>query len=336
MKILLSSHFFHPSIGGIQQVSLTLAREFAIAGHEVKVVTTTRDESDDSFPFEIIRRPAPLRLLRLVKWCDVFFHNNISLQTAWPLLVVRRPWVVAHHTWIARMNGRSSLRDRIKHSVIRHAANISVSKAVADHLAVRSVIIGNPYRDDIFKTDPAAPRERELVFLGRLVGDKGLDLLIDALDLLRGKKFAPRLTVIGDGPERAALEAQTKKLGLGALVNFTGTRTGADLVALLNRHRIIVVPSRWQEPFGLAALEGIACGCVPVVAECGGLPDAIGETGVTFPCDNVEAMADCIASLLHDESVLEKFRARASEHLRNYGAEAVAKKYLGVLAEAAR
>jgi glycogen synthase len=336
MKILLSSHFFHPGIGGIEQVSLTLAREFAKAGHEVKVVTTSREQSRVDFPFEIIRRPGTLRLIRLVQWCDVFFHSNISLQTAWPLLIVRKPWVVAHHTWIARINGRLSLRDRIKHFVIRYAANISVSKAVADHLAVRSVIIGNPYRDDVFKTDPAASRQCELVFLGRLVCDKGLDLLMGALKLLREEKITPRLTVIGDGPERAALEAESRKLNLYGQIDFTGTRTGADLVALLNRHRVIVVPSRWQEPFGLVALEGIACGCVPVVAECGGLPDAIGEAGVTFPCDDIGAMSGCIKSLLHDESALEKYRALAAEHLRNHCAEAVAKKYLHVLAEAAQ
>jgi glycogen synthase len=334
VKILLSSHFFHPSVGGIQQVSLTLAREFVKEGHEVKVVASTREKSTADFPFEIFRRPGPLRLLQLVQWCDVFFHNNISLQTAWPLLIVRRPWFVAHHTWIARMDGRRNLRDRIKHSVIAHATNISVSKAVAHHLAVPSAIIGNPYRNDIFIKDPAAIRDRELVFLGRLVCDKGLDLLIDALHRLREKKITPQLTVIGDGPERTAFQAQTKKLGLDGQVEFTGTRTGADLVALLNRHRIIVVPSRWQEPFGLVALEGIACGCVPIGAECGGLPDAIGMAGTTFPCDNVEAMACCIESLLQDESALDKYRAHAAEHLGSHAAKAVAKKYLDAFMEA--
>ena len=105
MKILLSSHFFHPSVGGIEEVSRNLAHEFMRAGHEVKVVTYTRESDDADFPFSIHRRPGPLELLRLVEWCDVFFHNNISLRTAWPLLLHTRPWVVAHHTWIARVDG---------------------------------------------------------------------------------------------------------------------------------------------------------------------------------------------------------------------------------------
>src|SRR5262249_59091238 len=84
MKILLSSHFFSPSVGGIEAVSEILAREFTQAGHEVRVITQTPANDDASFPFTIFRRPDPAQLWRLVCWCDVFFHNNISLQVAWP------------------------------------------------------------------------------------------------------------------------------------------------------------------------------------------------------------------------------------------------------------
>jgi len=67
MKILFSSHFFHPSVGGIEEVSLALATEFSYAGHEVKVVTTTVESGDAIFLFEVIRRPSAQRLLELVR-----------------------------------------------------------------------------------------------------------------------------------------------------------------------------------------------------------------------------------------------------------------------------
>lgn len=336
MKILLSSHFFYPSIGGIEQVSRTLALEFTKAGHEVRVVTTTREKGALDYPFEIIRRPGPFQLVRLVRWCDVFFHNNISLQTAWPLLLVRKPWVVAHHTWLARVNGRRGVRDWIKRRASRHASNITVSKAVAKDLPAPSVVIGNPYRDEVFKKNPAVARERELVFLGRLVWDKGVDLLISALHILKQKGIAPRLTIIGDGPERAPLERQIRERGLDGQVAFEGIRVGPDLAALLNAHKIIVIPSRWQEPFGLVALEGIACGCVAIGAECGGLPDAIGSAGVTFPCGEVEVMAQSIEAMLWNEAVLAPYCAAADAHLRNHTAGIVARKYLAVLEAALR
>lgn len=336
MKILFSSHFFHPSVGGIEQVGLTLADEFTKAGHEVRVVTSTPEKSEMDFPFEVIRRPAPWKLAGLVRWCDVFFHNNISLQTAWPLLLTRKPWVISHHTWLARVSGRTGLRDRIKQHVIRHATNISVSRAVADHLSRPSTIIGNPYRDRLFKRDDTVPRTRELVFLGRLVWDKGVDLLIAALHILKQRGVTPRLTVIGNGPEHAALQRQIRELGLEAQVDMAGIRTGGDLVALLNACKVIVVPSRWQEPSGLVALEGIACGCVAAGAECGGLPDVIGNAGVTFACDDAEAMAREIEALLADEAALERHRAAAAGHLQNHTAAMVARKYLDVLEGALR
>jgi glycosyltransferase involved in cell wall biosynthesis len=331
MKILLSSHFFPPSVGGIEEVSATLAHEFVKAGHEVKVVTTTPAGDDTGLPFEVVRRPSPLRLCSLVSWCDVFFHNNISLQTAWPLLFIRRPWVVAHHTWIARMDGTRALRDRIKLFVIRFATNISVSGAVADHLSRPSVIIGNPYRDRIFKKDNGVPRVRDLVFLGRLVWDKGVDLLISALSVLKNKGVSANLTIVGSGAELQSLRGQAHALDLIGQIDFAGTRTGDELVALLNSHKIIVIPSRWQEPFGLVALEGIACGCVAIAAECGGLPGVIGPAGVTFACGEVKAMADCIEALLHDEAALARYRAAAERHLRNHTADVVARRYLNVL-----
>jgi len=331
MKILISSHFFHPSVGGIQQVSYTLAHSFVKAGHEVAVVTTTRDKSDVNFPFRIISRPRPGQLLELVEWCDVFFHNNISLQTAWPLLAIRRPWVVAHHTWIARMDGTVSVRDRLKQNAISCATNISVSKSVARHLSSPSIVIGNPYRDTLFKRNDAVLRNRDLVFLGRLVWDKGIDLLIYALELLKKKGVKLQLTIIGDGPESRTLKQQILRLGLRDQVEFLGTRTGEELVALLNAHKVMVIPSRWQEPFGLVALEGIACGCVAVGAECGGLPDAIGPAGITFACGDVEDMARKIETLVGDEVALNRFRVAAEAHLHNHTAGRVARKYLDVL-----
>ena len=336
MKILLLSHFFHPSVGGIEEVSRTLAHEFVALGHDVKVVTTTPAAEDGtSFPFEVIRRPSPPQLLRLTAWCDVFLHNNISLRNAWPLLLMPRPWVVAHHTWIARVDGSIGWRDRLKQFVARNAGNISVSRAINDHLSTPATIIGNPYRDALFQADPNAARDCDLVFLGRLVWDKGVDLLLQALGKLGERRLRPRLTIIGSGAEEGNLRRLSARLGLEAQVAFAGVKTGPELVALLNRHRVIVVPSRWQEPFGIVALEGIACGCVPVVARCGGLPDAVGRCGVTFELGDVEDLARVIGELLDPGLNLSPLRSAAGEHLARHSARAVALRYLQVLKEKA-
>jgi len=338
MKILMSSHFFHPSVGGIEEVSRVLALELVRSGQEVRIITSTRENGDVQFPFEVIRAPGARELIRQVRWCDVYFHNNISLRTAWPLLFVRRPWVVAHHTWIMRHTyDREGWRDKIKHHVIRMARNIAISEPVARHVVrAPSVVIGNPYRDDLFRELPGVDRNLDLVFLGRLVVDKGVDLLLAAMALMKTKGAIPNLTIIGDGPEREALERQAEALGITSQVTFAGTVTGEDLVLLLNRHKLVVIPSRWQEPFGLAALEAVACGCVAVVADCGGLPDAIGPCGVLFKHEDIHSLAERLEELMLKGGRIQKFRVGAEEHLRKHLAENVAARYLSVLQDAAR
>src|SRR6266478_9060517 len=184
MKILLSSHLFHPSVGGTEEVAWLLAHEFAAAGHVVKVVTSVAADDGADFPFQVIRRPGPRQLLALTRWCDAVLQNNISLRTAWPLLVAPRPLVISHHTWMARADGATGWQERVKKFTSRRAVNIAVSKALSEHLGAPSTIIGNPYRDKLFRQHPAIPRDLELVFVGRLVSDKGADLLLEALGSL--------------------------------------------------------------------------------------------------------------------------------------------------------
>ena len=150
MKILFSSHAFYPSIGGIETVSWILAHEFVRQGHEVTLITQIPAVKGDDCPFELIRRPKPQQLFRLVRDCDVYFHNNISLQTAWPLLLIPKPWVIAHQTWIPRDSGLQGLKGRLKHFLLRDTACISISRAIADHITTHSTVIPNPYDDDTF------------------------------------------------------------------------------------------------------------------------------------------------------------------------------------------
>src|SRR4030095_13115937 len=178
---------------------------------------------------------------------------------------------------------RLAWQDRLKRFLLRYAdASISVSQAMADDLATPSIVIPNHYRDPLFRLLPGVERSEELLFVGRLVSDKGADILLDALAILERTGHARRLTIVGDGPEAARLRDQARSLGLEDRGAFRGTLIGEEWVETLNRHRVLVVPSCYDEPFGIVALEGIACGCVVVGSAGGGLAEAIGPCGRTF------------------------------------------------------
>ena len=83
----------------------------------------------------------------------------------------------------------------------------------------------------------------------------------------------------------------------------------------------------------MVALEGIACGCVVIGSEGGGLPEAIGPCGITFPNGNASQLANCIRVLLSDEARMRTCRSAASEHLARYSRKSTIEAYLRVLAE---
>jgi glycogen synthase len=331
VKILLGSHHFYPSTGGIETASNLLAREFVDLGHEVRVITQTEGEGD--FPFLVVRRPGPLDLLRQLRWCDVFLQNNISLRTLWPLLLVRRPLFIAHQTWITNPDGTVGWQHRLKRLVLRYATSLAISRAVAEKLPRPSIQVGNPYNDQLFTDIPSGPRAKELIFVGRLVSDKGASLLLEALALLDSR---PRLTIAGDGAERASLEKQTAQLELQSRVEFVGSQTSEQLAKLLRQHRILVVPSRWQEPFGIVALEGIASGCVVVGSAEGGLAEAIGPCGLTFPNGDAQALAKALSRLLDAPAECERLRQNAPAHLARFTPRHVANLYLSAMKRAVR
>jgi len=336
MNILLCSVPYRPSVGGIETVSALLADQFHRAGHEVTLVTQTAAEGRDPEPFTLLRQPSAAQLTRAVRQCDVVLHNNISLRLAWPLLAWRRPWVVAHHTWIPRQ-GPGAKAGWLKRQAMALGTQIAVSDAVAQDLGMPSQVIPNPYDPALFRCLPGVERSRELAFVGRLVSDKGLNLLIQALVLMRQQGKAPRVSIIGSGPDEALLQQRVRELGLTAQVRFAGRLVGPALVRALNAHRAVVVPSVWEEPFGLVALEAQACGCVPVVARSGGLPQAAGPAGVLFRKGDPVALADTLAQVVStatSRGIGDDPQVQA--HLQRHRPDRVAAAYLEVLEHAQR
>lgn len=328
MKILVYSPLFYPSVGGVESVTEMLVEEWVQLGAEVKLISQTLDRHGKSFPFEIFRQPSVREQLKLMQWCDIYLQSCISLKGLWLEFLQPKPFACIHHTWYNRPDGSIATADRLKLWVTRFATNISVSEAIASHIPVPSTVIHNPYRDDIFREMPDIPREKELVFVGRLVSDKGVDLLLDSLFDLKQKGLFPQLTIMGEGADKNSLQQQAKQLKIDSQVRFVGVYSPLEVAKTLNAHQILVVPSRWQEPFGIVALEGIACGCVVVGSRGGGLKAAIADCGETFPNGDRNVLTKILTEFLTNPDKIAKYRRNAKQHLQRHQKNIVAQRYL--------
>ena len=322
---------FDPSVGGIESVSKLLAERFAAAGNEVHVITQSPGDDIRGMNYKITRRPSIFEVVKLLRWSDLFFQNNISLRSLIPALLLRKKVLVVHQTWLVDTHGQLTWNNRLKRALLPRVTNITISAAIADQISGHSFVIGNPYDETAFRLLPSVARDKSLIFVGRLVSDKGVDLLLRALKRLQSENLRPDLTIVGSGPEQQKLQELTRELALDRQVTFAGQKQGAELAEVLNQHQVLVAPSRWAEPFGVVALEGIACGCVVVGSEKGGLKEAIGLCGLTFVNGDTGALASQLKRLFAEPELQSRLRQHADEHLAKFKSDAVVAAYLRIM-----
>jgi len=147
--------------------------------------------------------------------------------------------------------------------------------------------------------------------LGRFVPVKGFDLLVAALPALAAAVPSARIMLVGDGPERIALEAQASALGVSGRVLVTGTTP--DIVVCLAAADALAAPSR-NEGMGRALVEAMALGLPVVGTEVGGIPAVVtdGETGRLVPPGDTDALAGALVELGRDEVLRAKLGAAAA------------------------
>jgi glycosyltransferase involved in cell wall biosynthesis len=160
-----------------------------------------------------------------------------------------------------------------------------------------------------------------LGFVGRLVREKGVDLVVRALPTLPGC----HLLLVGDGPEREPLRRLAAGLGVGDRVHDVGAVASLDVPRWTGALDVLVLPSRttdtWKEQFGRAAVEAMACGVPVVASDSGALPEVLGAAGQVVPEGSVAALGDAIAALLREPDERRRLarlgRARVEEHFTN-------------------
>jgi glycogen(starch) synthase len=183
----------------------------------------------------------------------------------------------------------------------------------------------------------AAPDERLVLLVGRLVYEKGFHLALDALAPVIRRLGGVRFVVAGTGTAEAELKRQARRLGLTSHGSFLGW-VGDDMLHSLYRvAEMVIVPSIY-EPFGLVALEAMASGCLCVVADTGGLREVVpgdGTVGLRFPSRDSDALGAVVEDVLSDDEARARVVAEAREHVLRFDWGEVARRtrevYLGLV-----
>jgi glycosyltransferase involved in cell wall biosynthesis len=368
MNILLSTPVFYPMVGGMETVAENLASLFSANGSKVTVVTPVMAKDDNTEIYKVVRNPGFWKKIQLAKESDIIFSNGASLYMLPFAILTRKPFIWKHcgyqavaldglgwyknqaaplsplkSFWFHLRNNRvgTTIRSFIRVVLIQLASryyvktNIVISKWMSNVLHLpRQIHIYEPFFLNHSKlTSKTNVDERyDFFFLGRLVSEKGVDVLLKAFSLLvkDNSNREMKLAIIGDGPERQRLIDLSKELNIQDQVFFLGVNKEEQLLSILKNCNVGVIPSVYEEPLGGVAIELIALQKNLIVSRFGGLAEIVGNPDFTFENGNYLDLKNKLyvfytnPGLLNDQ--LEIFEKRMEDFCHNI----ILEKYLSI------
>jgi glycogen(starch) synthase len=320
----------------------------------VVTATPRGTHDDDALPFRVVRQPRLPALLALLRAADVVHIAGPTMLPLAAALLLRKRVVLEHHGFqticpngqlvcgdgapcpghfmarnyaaCVRCNAGQGLAASLKLLLLtfprrwlatRVAANITPTAWLDSLLRLpRTTTVLHGLRVPPPPPEPAPPPGPPvLTFQGRLVGAKGVAVLLEAASLLRQRRpeLAFEVRVIGDGPERPHLEEMVARLHLGAAVRFLGKLPDEPMQAALSASAAVVMPSLGGEVFGLVALENMMRGRLLIVSDLGALVEVVGDAGLSFPVGDAAALSACLERVLTSPDLAVKMRRRARQ-----------------------
>lgn len=165
-----------------------------------------------------------------------------------------------------------------------------------------------------FRSNSSSPRN--LLFVGRLSNEKGLNVLLDSLAILKTEDLDFRLTILGDGPSREKLEQQTKELELSDNVVFKGFVDQPTIREDLSNSDLFILPS-FAEGIPVSLMEAMAIGVPVITTYVGGISELVidNETGLLCYASDPSGLADSIRKYFNDRELLKSVSKRGREHI---------------------
>ncbi len=192
---------------------------------------------------------------------------------------------------------------------------------------------GIPINDQAPARSNSLSPHPKVVFAGRLVNTKGVDILLSAFATVRRKFPTAELLVAGSGPESTRLKTLAADLGIADSVTFLGTESRGELDVKFADAWVQAVPSVWEEPFGLVAVEAMMRGIPVIATKTGGLTEIVehDETGILIAPGSSDELANAIATLLSNRQLALKLGQQAREvALAKFSHDAFVDKFLSL------
>jgi glycosyltransferase involved in cell wall biosynthesis len=357
VRVLYISDFFLPDIGGVEVISGQLLSALKRKGHQFVVATSHQllnlpDQTDydgievHRFEFRrslssrdlksmkgIVERLGALKrgfqpdLVHIAAGANAFFHERTRSIHPAPTLVTLHE-IFGPGTALDGVIGRMfTSADWI---VASSAAVLDNLRRALPQATDHSSLILNALEMPALAPAPLVLDPPRLLCVGRLVREKGFDVAIRAMKAIVARFHSARMIIAGDGIARLELEQLARQLGISDAIKFLGWVAPAGIGALINTSSIVVMPSRWQEPFGLVALQAAQMGRPIVATRQGGLPEIVldGETGLLVNANDSDGVANAVTWLLERPESARRMGAMALERAQEkFSADGFANAY---------
>ena len=369
--VCLYTDTFLPDVGGAEMVAHNLAARLCQQQRHVVVVAPRARHVDGSeeekgasqgerYQVSRFRRPLSKRwgvrlvLPRLIRLHRQHHFDVLHCHAAYPQAYVAStlkrlygiPYVVRPHGSDILPGERIRSNPRLERRARQGLADADAVIAQGEFL--KEVIVGlgvdeNQVRvihngvdlSEFADAPPFSHRRPYLLALGNLSHHKGMDVLIRSYARLASPRAD--LLIAGTGGELEALRALSNELGVASRVRFVGFVSGVEKVSLYRGAEFFVCPSR-REPFANVILEAMAAGLPIVATDVGGNRQLVGSGrhGLLCRSEDVEGMAEALATLLDAPDRLSESRAAVPEYVARFGWERIAQEYATLYDEVAR
>ena len=365
LRFLIYSHFYYPSIGGVERHADNLTKLLINKGYYVTIITQIGNRGLEIKPkITIVRRPSIALLSSLIFYHDIIHMQGFNIFVYLFAKLFRKRIVWYHHTYdVCSVGGGSSiykgffktLEPHLRRNLVGILLWLSfhISRMIAKidkkitHIVttyymlmkfrdfVRSSSWNVIYHPILFDNlnhislNNSNHYGNYILLYGRMMAGKGEDVLIKALKILKDKGIIYRAIICGPSPSKDYPNNLIKFFRLENQVTYVGPRLGKELIDLINNSSIVVLPTVSEEGFGLTAIEAMYFGKPVIASYTSGLAEIVGNFGILIPPNDPYALAEAILELMSNKNKIERLGKKAKEYARRvFDPENYLQKYL--------